>query len=189
MKKPVLYLIAVTLAAFYLPKIISSLGDSGPVTPSTLAADAKMEERAYFSLREVASVQLGHVLISYDLDEDSGRCQPRFTNAACPNLDADPEQLKADQKIQQDELHQRILLLGPAADEDGSGFVSSEEGTRFRDLFEFGHLAAHCFGEGDLDPSRLARATGLDPEEAARNLQDYRDLRAGSPAEIRDFFP
>lgn len=192
MKKQVsvlLYLIAVTCAIFYLPKIFSSLGNSSDTTPDTLAADARMEEDTYFSLREVAAIQLGFILISYDLDEESGQCQTRFSNAACPNIQADPEQLKADQKLQQDELHRQILLLAPAADVDCSGSVSREEGARFRDLFEFGHLAAHCFGEGNPDLPKLARAAGLESEEAAKNLRDYRNIQTRSPDEIRTFFP
>ena len=192
MKKPIyplLYLIAVTCVIFYLPRIISSLGGSGNATPSTLAEDARMDEDAYFSLRAVAGVQLGYILISYDLDEESGRCRTRFSNAACPNMQADPEQLKADQKRQQDDLHRQIILLGPAADEDGSEFVSGEEGARFRDLFEFGHLAANCFGDGNPDLPNLARAAGLEAEEAAENLRGYRNIQARSPAEIRALFP
>ncbi len=192
MKKQVsalLYLIAVTFAIFYLPKIYSSLRDSGDTTPSSLATDAPMEADAYFSLREVAAIQLGFILISYDLDEESGQCQTRFSNVACPNMQADPEQLKADLKLQQDKLHRQVLLLAPTADEDGSGLVSREEGTRFKDLFEFGHLAAHCFGEENPDLPGLARATGLESEEAAKNLLDYRNLRTRSPDEIRALFP
>jgi len=184
-----LYLIVVTCAIFYLPKIFSSLGNSGDTTPGTLAADARMEEDTYFSLREVAAIQLGFILISYDLDEETEQCQTRFSNVACPNIQTGPEQLKAAQKLQQDELHRQILLLAPVADVDCSGSVSSKEGARFRDLFEFGHLAAHCFGEGDPDLPKLARAAGLESKEAAKNLRDYRNIQTRSPDEIRALFP
>ena len=192
MKKQVavlLYLIAVTFAIFFLPKIFSSLGIFGGATPGNPAENAPMDDDAYFSLREVAAIQLGFILISYDLDDESGQCQTRFSNVACPSDLADPEQLKADLKLQQDELHKQVLLLAPAADEDGSGFVSREEGTRFKDLFEFGHLAAHCFGEENPDLSKLALATGLEFEEAAGKLQDYRNIQTRCPAEIRALFP
>jgi hypothetical protein len=192
MKKPVypiLYLMAVTLVVFYLPKIIARLSDSGPATSMTLAAGANMEENVYFALREVASVQLGYVQISYEVDEESGQCKVRFNNAACVTMQADPEQLKAQMKIQQDELHKQILLLGPLADEDESGSVSREEGARFRDLFEFGHLAAHCPVEGIPDLPRLAQAVGLDSTEVEKKLSDYRQLKIKSPEKLKTFFP
>ncbi len=151
MKKvfPFLYLVVATLGVFYFPKIYSGLVEGGGETPKSLAEEARMDENAYFSLREVASVQLGLILISYDLDEESGGYQVRYSNAACPNLQVDPQQLAVAQKNQQEKLHRRILMLGPAADEDGSGFVSNEEGARFRDLFAQEHLADHCLGEGN----------------------------------------
>ena len=192
MRKPhnvVLYLVAVTLVVFYAQRILLTLGDSNGKDPGTLAEDAHMAEDAYYSLREVAGVQLGQISITYSIDEVSGRFHSRFGNEACPNLQADPEQLKRQLEDLQDDLHQRILLLGPNADVDGSGYVTAEEGARFRDLFTFGHLAVHCFENQGGEPADLARATGLETEEAARNLQDYRDLVAGCPADIREFFP
>ena len=180
------YLVAVTLVVFYGQRILSTLSGSGGKDASTLAENAHMAQDAYYSLREVAGVQLGHVLITYRVDEESGRCLPRFSNEACPNLQADPEQLKRQLESLQEELHERILLLEPCADTDDSGTVTAEEGARFRDLFAFGHLAAHHVAN---EPAGLARAAGLGTEETARNLQDYRELIADCPADIREFFP
>lgn len=185
----VLYLLAVSLMIFYGQKLISTLAGSGNTSPRTRAEDARMDENAYYSLREVAGVQLGHVVITYRVDEASGRCQPRFRNEACPNPEADPEQLKRQMDALQDELHQRIRLLGPCADMDNSGYVTTEEGSRFLDLFEFGHLAAQCYEKEAVEPAELAIAAGLEIEEAARNLQDYRELVVGCPADIREDFP
>jgi hypothetical protein len=101
-----------------------------------------------------------------------------FSNLACPNPKADPELLEEQQAELQEELHVRILLLRSGADTDKSGFVTTEEGARFRELYEFGHMAAHC-----------PKQTGPSPEEIYRNLQDYRELVAGYSDEIRKYFP
>lgn len=172
----VLYLTACTLVIFYGQRILSTLGGSDAGNWNTRAEDAHMAENAYYSLREVASVQLGHVQITYSVHETSGRFLSRYSNAACPNLQADPALLRKQLEDLQDELHERVLLLGPGADADLSGFVTGEEGARFRDLFTFGHLAAHCRENGITDLEGIARAAGLGIEETARNLQDYREV-------------
>jgi len=187
--KVILYLTACTLVIFYGQRILTTLGGSGAKDPGSRAEDAHMAEDVYYSLREVASVQLGHVLITYSVDETSGRFLARYSNEACPNLKADPAVLRKQLEDLQDELHQQILQLGPGADADSSGFVTQEEGDRFRDLFTFGCLYAHCCENGSTDLDELARAAGMGIEEAARNLQDYRELVAGYPAEAREFFP
>ncbi len=185
----ILYLVACTLVIFYGQKILSTLGGSGEKDPGSRAEDAHMTEDAYYSLREVASVQLGHVLITYSIDETSGHLRARYGNEACLNLQADPAVLKKQLEDLQDELHDRIVLLGPGADADHSGFVTGEEGARFRDLFAFGHLVAHCRENGSAEGDDLAQTSGLGIEETARNLQDYRKLVTGLPAEVRVFFP
>jgi hypothetical protein len=185
----ILYLTACTLVIFYGQRIISTLGGSGMENTSTRAEDAHMAEDAYYSLREVASVQLGHVLITYTVDETSGRFLAQYSNEACPNLQADPAVLRKQLEALQEELHERILLLGPRADTDHSGFVTGEEGARFRDLYTFSHLAADCRENGITDLGGIARAAGLGIEEATLNLQDYRELVSGYPPDVRAFFP
>lgn len=185
----ILYLTACTLAIFYGQRILSTLGGSGMETSVTRAEDAHMAEDAYYSLREVASVQLGHVLITYSVDETNGSHLSRYSNEACPNLQADPAVLRKQLEDLQEELHEHVLLLGPGADADRSGFVTGEEGARFRDLFSFGHLAADCRENGISDLDGISRAAGLGFEAAARNLQDYRELVSGYPPDVREFFP
>ncbi len=185
----VLYLVACTLLIFYGQRILSTFRGSGEEDASTRPEDARMAEDAYYSLREVAGVQLGQVSITYHVDEASGRYLARYRNKACPNLQADPELLRKQLEALQEELHVHILLLGPGADADRSGFVTGKEGARFRDLFAFGHLAAHCCENGTADLDELARAAGLGVEEVTRILQDYRELVTGCPAEVREFFP
>ena len=172
----VLYLTACTLVIFYGQRLLSTLGGSNTETWSSRAEDAHMAEDAYYSLREIASVQLGHVQITYSVDETTGRFLSRYSNEACPNLLADPAVLRKQLDDLQDELHERVLLLGPVADADQSGFVTGEEGARFRDLFTFGNLVAHCRENGIADLEGIARAAGLETQEAARNLQDHQEL-------------
>lgn len=185
----VLYLVVCTILIFYAPKIISILVGSSKDDASTRAEDAHMAENAYNFLREVASVQLGHVLVTYRVDEVSGRRLARYSNEACLNLQADPEVVKEQMEDLQKELHKHILLLGPVADTDRSGFVTEEEGARFRDLFAFGNLVAHCRENGNAELEELVRTTGQEAEEVARNFQDYRELVKGCPVDVGGFFP
>ncbi len=182
MKKPLnifLSLIVCVILILIGPRIVSIFVGSGVESLADRAADARIEEGAYYPLRAVAGVQLGHILISYDIDEASGRCRPRYTNKACVNPQADPQLLKERQDAVQEELHERILLLQSGADADDSGFVTVEEGARFRELFEFGHQAANCPAMKMTGPA----------ENTIDNLHDYRKLVDGYPPEIRVFFP
>ena len=189
MRKPInvfLYLAVCTLLIFYGQKILSTLSGSGAKDPGSRAADAHMDQDAYYSLREAAGVQLGHITVTYRVEEETGRCLARFRNEACPSPEADPGQLEKQMENMQDELHERILLLGPCADADGSGFVTAEEGADFRDLCAFGHLAAYCRENGIAS---LAQAAGLGADEADRNLRAYGEMVAGCTAEVREFLP
>ncbi len=185
----VLYLVACTLLVFGGQLLLKTFFGPDRNTPARRAAAAHISERAYYSLREVASVQLGHVTITYHVDQETGRCRPRYANQACANLQADPSVLARQQKALQDDLHQRILLLKSGADVDGSKFVTPDEGSRYRDLFTFAHLAAHCLQDGSGTLANLAQAAGLDTDEVAEEIQSYRALVAASPTEIRDSFP
>ncbi len=115
---PILYLTAITLMIFYGQRFLSTLGCSDQKNSGSRAEEAQMAENAYYSLRMVAGVQLGHVLITYRLDEKTGRCKPKYHNEACPNLQADPEELKQGLLDLQNQLHKQVLLLGPSADTD-----------------------------------------------------------------------
>lgn len=185
----VLYLMVATTVVFYWPKIVSSLGNDGGAISSTLAQDADMPENAYFALREVASVQLGFVLISYEVDAETGICRKRFSNAACSTSQGDAKQLVAERQNQEKQLHEQVLLLVPVADDDHSGSVSEVEGVRFRDLFEFGHLAANCFNDDETELNRLAKAMNLDLQEIEKSMSQYQRLKNESPEEIRMLFP
>jgi len=186
MRKPVsalLYLIACTLLIFFGQKFLSARGGSDARTPASRATQAGMAEEAYLSLREVAGVQLGHISITYQVDQADGRCRPRYHNEACPNPATDPGDLQKQLDELQDDLHRRILLLGPCADADGNGYVTAAEGTRLRDLAAFGHLVAWCRANGNVD---LARAAGLGEAEAAGRLREYRLMAGRCQGEFPD---
>lgn len=191
-KKPmeiVLYLMACTLLIFYMPKIITAVGGAWNTRTEKQMSSDSMDQNAYYSLREVAGVQLGHIVITYSIDETTGRCRAKFRNAACPSPQAGPEEIKTQQKALQEDLHEQILLLEPYVDADKSGYIDKEEGAQFRDLYEFGHMVAHGFTSENLELGELAGATGKTEAEVAEDLQSYRNLVAGCSSEIQKFFP
>ncbi len=193
LKKPInmiLYLAACTCLFFYMPRIISAINDSRSSQAknhSNRLAAADMDNNAYYCLREVAGVQLGHIVITYQTDNSTGHCLPNFENVACPNLQQDHELLKEQQEALQNELHEQVMLLRRYADADHSGFVDDTEGMIFRDLFEFGHLVVHGISSQEI--GKIVKATGRTNEDIIESLENYQKLVADFPQEIRKLFP
>ena len=96
---PILYLIAITLVVFYSQRFLSTLGSSDAKDPGSRAEDAQMAENAYYCLREVAGVQLGHVLIAYRVDEESGTYSAESTRATIATLWAQIENVSGVQQV------------------------------------------------------------------------------------------
>ena len=59
-----------------------------------------------------------------------------------------------------------IEALKAFADQDGSGFISTQEANDLRDLLEFGILMKQVEAESRPSVSALAEASGLSPESA-----------------------
>ena len=134
---------------------------------------AGMSETAQSQLRSVASIVCAASILKYIEDKDSGQYWPSYTSATCPNPNADAPELTKWKQVKKDESAETAQKLKPFADADGSGFVTTQEGSDFRYLIEFGFLADQVTHEQQAGLDAIARASGTDLAAAEKRVRDY----------------
>jgi hypothetical protein len=73
------------------------------------------------------------------------------------------------------DVEDEVVRLHPAADFDGSGFVSDEEGWRFAVLVHFGQQLTYLVKTG-YSAERYPQMMRLSPEEFRARLEDYKEF-------------
>lgn len=137
-----------------------------------------MSENAQMQIRSVAGIACGASILKYVEDKESGRYWPSYTSATCPNPKADAPELTKWKKVKTDESAELVAQLQPFADADGSGFVTTEEGTQFRYLLEFGYMAAQAIEEHGPTIESVARANGTDIDATKERVREYVTMSA-----------
>jgi hypothetical protein len=132
-----------------------------------------MTEGAQSSVRMVAGILAGATLLTYRPDPESGQYWASYMSTSCPNPNADPPELNRWKKMKIDESGVVLQKLGPFADMDKSGFVTSNEGHEFRYLLEFGYLASQALRDGEASVATVARAYGQDASATQAQLRKY----------------
>lgn len=137
----------------------------------------KMSENARQSISTIAGIRLGVTILGFNKDETSGAYFKSYTGTKCYSPDRNPEDVKLEREQYKYQVEEEILELRPLADFDGSGFVGTDEGSRFRNLIEFGYWASHVIEgeEGDID--RVCKGLMMSRETFDENLGDYKELR------------
>lgn len=162
-----------------LVAVASSLVSASPEDGADLKAYIEsirasgMSENAQMQIRSLAGIACGASILKYIEDDESGRYWPSYTSATCPNPNADAPELTKWKKVKTDESALLVPKLQPFADADGSGFVTTEEGTRFRYLLEFGYMAAQAIEEHGPTIESVARANGTDIEPTKERVREY----------------
>jgi hypothetical protein len=132
-----------------------------------------MTEAALEDLNIVASLRTGETRLLFTEGEEAGAYVRSYTGTSCnlPGTDhGRVAQLQA--ALRKTTLEDREALR-PYVDADRSGSVSTAEASEFRDLIEFGHLAAFVIEEKGPYLDRIATAAALSPEETAAKLARY----------------
>ena len=135
-----------------------------------------MSEVGRMQISSVAGICCGSTILTYRPDEVSGRYWPSYTSATCPKPDADTPEIKRWKTLKVSETDVLIRRLKPFADADSSGFVTTDEGSAFRNLIEYGFLAEQVIRDKGPDLEFLAEASGTDPKAAGERLAAYKDL-------------
>lgn len=145
---------------------------------------AGMTEDAAGSLRMVAAIETGESLLEIQTDE-AGKISGRsYTARFCPRPGMSEEaraQLRKEMEEMEAKVEREMARLKPLADRDGSGFVSSEEGMRFRRLYELGKSVLVVTADGLRDSKQVAERLQMPLETLQQDLEAYADIKAFAP--------
>jgi hypothetical protein len=132
-----------------------------------------MSEMGKSMISSVAYIASGATILSYRKDPESGQYWGSYMSATCPNPTADPPELTRWKQTKTDESASLVEKLKPFADADGSGFVTTKEGSDFRFLLEFGYLADQAIRDEGSQIETVARAAGLDVAATEARVREY----------------
>jgi hypothetical protein len=154
---------------------------------ATIRAE-RMTESARGMLMTVTAIRTKWTLLTLEKDEATGFYMRSYDTSTCGLPGADPKKLEAQKQELMAATEREARRLQPLADLDGSGFVTTEEGSRFRQLYELALIAAHVCEQEECAVATLAKATGRPPATVEESLAGFRTLaqRAGA-LRIADF--
>ena len=154
---------------------------------ATIRAD-RMTESARGMLMTVAAIRTKWTLLTLEKDDATGFYIRSYDTATCGLPGADPKKLETQKQQFMEATEREMRRLQPLADFDGSGFVTTEEGLKFRQLYELALIAAHVCEQEECAIATLAKATGRPPATVEESLAGFRTLaqRAGA-LRIADF--
>jgi hypothetical protein len=136
---------------------------------------AGMSEGAENALRSIAAIHAKSTVITFEREAD-GRYSRSYISAFCARPGMDPKQIAALQESSRKMIAAELKTLKGIADTDGSGFVSTAEGSRLQQLIEFATEATFIAEREGRDPQRVALAMGMPLAKFDQNLSDYRTL-------------
>jgi hypothetical protein len=118
------------------------------------------------------------MIMTYPKDPESGRYGNSYASAACPKPNPTPEEAARFREQFDVPLEKELVSLKAYADLDSSGFVSTDEASHFRMLYEFGLKAAFVMGEVGHSPDAVAKAMGLTRDQVLKSAASYNELRS-----------
>jgi hypothetical protein len=135
----------------------------------------RMTEDARSTMDMVSSIRTEHTTLTFVKDASAGTYGTSYGSTFCPLPGADSVEVqKIYAKIAEDVNADREKIR-PLADIDHSGFITTEEATRFRKLIEFGLLANFAAKNGE-PVATVARSLGISDKSLPQMITDYKDL-------------
>jgi hypothetical protein len=141
---------------------------------------AGLTEQAASSLRMVAAIEAGETILEIETDETGKISGRSFTATLCPRPGMSEEaqaQLRKQMQEMDAKVESEMARLRPLADRDGSGFVSSKEGSQLRHLYEFGKSVLVVTANGLRDGEQVAEKLQMPLEMLRRDLAGYAEIK------------
>jgi len=137
-----------------------------------------MTEYARGSIHMVASIEAGTRLLSFQKDDSSGVYFSRYTSTSCPKPDmseSERQELRDEYEAKLAPFVEKMRLI---ADTNHSGFVTTEEGSEFRALVEFGYQASHIVDKESHDMKKICAGLGMSEERVRERAKQYKEFLA-----------
>ena len=136
----------------------------------------RMTESARMSLRFLAGILTENTILTFRKDEASGAYWRGYRGTSCPNPDMDPAERDRMQKEYELTIAPILSKLHPFADKDHSGFVTGEEGARFRDLVEFAYQASYVASQEGAGSESFYAGMSMDEERYKQRVAEYKKV-------------
>jgi multidrug resistance efflux pump len=137
-----------------------------------------MSERAASDLRSLAAIRAQTLRLSLSWDAATKTLSKEYVNLYCPAPGADAAARAQLAKAADEKVETALPELRRRADLDHSGFVSSEEAGRFRQLVEFHWADAYLRETIGLSAQQVRATMGLSEADYRRLGEEYSALGA-----------
>ena len=127
--------------------------------------DSRMMEGARENMRAVVAIHIGHWSVTYSKNEASGKYEEAFRAVISPLSDRFDA-----------ERDSGMELIFPLADLDSSGFITTGEAQRFRELYEFGLQAAAVIEAEGFNRHLISELTRVHPVDLDDSVNEYNTL-------------
>jgi len=135
-----------------------------------------ISEVGEFQVKAVAYILSGATQLTFRYDSLACSYLPMYVSTVCPNPEVDTKE-EAEKKQIRLNLSDKISEeLKEFADMDSSGFVSTEEASRFRNIIEFGFLVNQLISEKKISLNMIAAASRKDTTTARKDIEEYLNL-------------
>ncbi|MBU1701801.1 MAG: hypothetical protein KJ970_15130 [Candidatus Eisenbacteria bacterium] len=151
--------------------------------------ESGMTETAQSQVRMVASIRTGLSVLSFPKNEEEESYFMQYLSGSCPNPEATPDEIQLWRASLYAKLEPEYQELRRLADADQSGFVSTEEATRLRNMYEFGVMVTFVFDNTRQDIPATARGLGLTVEQLRSRLVEYEEYCHSLGAAYEDVMP
>jgi hypothetical protein len=131
-------------------------------------------ESAIDSIRTIAAIQLEDIALSFD--KVDGTLQTGFMSGFCPKpgmTAAEVEKLRAPMNAAIERQTKRLVIV---ADSDRSGFVSTKEGSTFREVVIGGLQIEAALGLTNKSQDEAAKLLGISAEVLRRRAREFDQL-------------
>ena len=135
--------------------------------------ESGISEVGEFQVKAVAYILSGATQLTFRYDSLAGSYLPMYVSTVCPNPEADTEEEAEKKQIRLNISEKISEELRQFADMDSSGFVSTEEASRFRSISEFGFLVNQLIGENKNSLNMIAVASRKDTATVRRDIEEY----------------
>jgi hypothetical protein len=148
-----------------------------------------MSEGAHTALHSVAALVTQKTLLTYEKDERTGRYDRTYRSAACPLPNATEKQLDEWKKGLSESAAREIKNFRTMADFDNSGFITTVEGNRFRQIYEAGIESAYLCRLEPCTLGHLSSAIGMQAASLLDLLKSYDEIQQRATSRHLRGFP
>lgn len=136
----------------------------------------RMTESARMSLRMLAGIYTEGTILTFKKDESSGLYWRSYQSSSCPKPDMDPAERARLRNEYESKIAPILSKLHPLADKDNSGFVTEEEGAKFRDVVEFAYQAVYVASQEGAGSEGFYTGMSMDEERFKQRVAEYKDM-------------